>query len=113
MASTRPRSPQDPALIEYGVQQQVLMATPTTLIGLLWAAHYGWREELIAESAREIAESARELHQRLGRFVEPLAKVGRQLDSAIARLQRGGRLLRHAGDAAGAPHRAGRRGLGS
>jgi DNA recombination protein RmuC len=73
----------DPALIEYGVQQQVLMATPTTLIGLLWAAHHGWREERIAESARDIAESARELHRRLGRFVEPLAKVGRQLDSAI------------------------------
>ena len=75
---------EDPALIEYGVQQQILMATPTTLIGLLWAVHYGWRQELIAESAREIAESARELHRRLGRFVEPLAKVGRQLDSAIA-----------------------------
>jgi DNA recombination protein RmuC len=74
---------QDPALIEYGVQQQVLMATPTTLIGLLWAVHYGWRQELIAESAREIAESARELHSRLGRFVEPLSKLGRQLDSAV------------------------------
>jgi DNA recombination protein RmuC len=74
---------QDPALIEFGVQQQVLMATPTTLIGLLWAVHYGWRQELIAQSAREIAESARELHRRLGRFVEPLAKVGRQLDSAV------------------------------
>ena len=75
---------QDPALIEYGVQQQVLMATPTTLIGLLWAVHYGWRQELIADSAREIAESARELHSRLGRFVEPFAKAGRQLDSAVS-----------------------------
>jgi DNA recombination protein RmuC len=74
----------DPSLIEYGVSQQVLMATPTTLIGLLWAVHYGWRQELIAESAREIAESARELHQRLGRFVTPLAKAGRQLDSAVS-----------------------------
>jgi DNA recombination protein RmuC len=74
----------DPALIEYGVQQQVLMATPTTLIGLLWAVHYGWQQELIAESAREIAESARELHRRLGRFVEPLAKIGKQLDSAVS-----------------------------
>ncbi len=74
---------EDPALIEYGVSQQVLMATPTTLIGLLWAVHYGWRQELIAESAREIAESARELHRRLGRFVEPLGKIGRQLDSAV------------------------------
>ncbi|HXW58365.1 MAG TPA: DNA recombination protein RmuC [Solirubrobacteraceae bacterium] len=75
---------EDPALIEYGVAQQVLMATPTTLIGLLRAVHYGWRQELIAESAREIAESARELHRRLGRFVEPLAKIGRQLDSAVS-----------------------------
>jgi DNA recombination protein RmuC len=74
----------DPALIEYGVQQQVLMATPTTLIGLLWAVHYGWQQELIAESARDIAESARELHRRLGRFVEPLAKIGKQLDSAVS-----------------------------
>jgi len=74
----------DPALIEFGVSQQILIATPTTLIGLLWAAHYGWREERIAESAREIAESARELHRRLGRFVTPLAKVGRQLDAATA-----------------------------
>jgi DNA recombination protein RmuC len=74
---------QDPALIEFGVAHQVLLATPTTLIGLLWAVHYGWRQELIAQSAREIADSARELHRRLGRFVEPLAKLGRQLDSAV------------------------------
>lgn len=73
----------DPALIEHGVQQQVLLATPTTLIGLLWAVHYGWRQELIADSAREIADAARVLHSRLGRFCEPLAKVGRQLDSAL------------------------------
>src|SRR3984893_407253 len=75
---------QDPSLIEYGVSQQVLIATPTTLIGLLWAVHYGWRQELMPESAREIADAARELHRRLARFVEPLSKVGRQLDSATA-----------------------------
>lgn len=74
---------QDPALIEYGVHQQVLMATPTTLIGLLRAVHYGWRQELIAQSAREIAEAGRELHRRLARFIDPLAKLGRQLGSAV------------------------------
>jgi DNA recombination protein RmuC len=75
---------QDPGLIEYSVSQQVLMATPTTLIGLLWAVHYGWRQEMIAESAREIAADARELHQRLARFVTPFAKAGRQLSSAVS-----------------------------
>lgn len=79
---------QDPALIEYGVAQQVLMATPTTLIGLLRAVHYGWRQEQIAESARAIAESARELHHRLGPFAEHLAKTGRQLDSAVSAYNR-------------------------
>jgi DNA recombination protein RmuC len=73
----------DPTLIEYGIDHQVLMATPTTLIGLLRAVHYGWRQEQIAESAREIAGSARELHRRVGKFAEHLAKVGRQLDSAV------------------------------
>jgi DNA recombination protein RmuC len=73
----------DPALLDYGVKQQVLIATPTTLIGLLRAIHYGWRQELMAESAREIAETGRELHRRLAVFAEPFAKVGRQLGSAV------------------------------
>ncbi len=79
---------EDPALIEYGVSQQVLMATPTTLIGLLRAVHYGWSQEQIAQSAREIAESARELHRRLGPFAEHLSKLGRQLDSAVGAYNR-------------------------
>ncbi|HUB36089.1 MAG TPA: DNA recombination protein RmuC [Solirubrobacteraceae bacterium] len=74
---------EDPTLIEYGAGQQVLMATPTTLIGLLRAVHHGWRQDLIAESAREIADSARELHKRLGPFVEHFAQIGRRLDSAV------------------------------
>ena len=75
---------EDPSLIEYGVEQQVLLATPTTLIGLLRAIHYGWKQEQIAASAREIAETARELHKRIARFVEPFARVGRQLGSAVS-----------------------------
>jgi DNA recombination protein RmuC len=74
---------EDPTLIEYGVHQQVLMATPTTLIALLRAVHYGWRQEQIAESARQIAETGRELHRRLAIFVDPLAKLGRQLNSTV------------------------------
>jgi DNA recombination protein RmuC len=74
---------EDPALLEYGVEQQVLIATPTTLIALLRAVHYGWKQELIAKSAREIAETGRELHRRIARFAEPFARVGRQLGSAV------------------------------
>jgi DNA recombination protein RmuC len=74
---------EDPGLIEYGVHQQVLMATPTTLIALLRAVHYGWRQEQIADSARKIAETGRELHRRLAVFVDPLAKLGRQLNSTV------------------------------
>jgi DNA recombination protein RmuC len=73
----------DPTLLEYGVHQGVLIATPTTLIGLLKAIDYGWRQERLAESARQIAELGRELHKRLGVFVEPLVKVGRNLGSAV------------------------------
>lgn len=73
----------DPTLIEYGVNQGVLIATPTTLIGLLRAIDYGWRQERIAESARKIAKLGSELHERLANFVEPLTKVGRQLSSAV------------------------------
>ena len=73
---------QDSTLLEYGLQEKVLIATPTTLIGILQAINYGWGQDVIARSAREIAEAGRELHKRILTFADPLAKVGRQLDSA-------------------------------
>jgi DNA recombination protein RmuC len=73
----------EPTLLEHGAAKGVLIATPTTLIALLHATYYGWRQEKIAESAREIAAAGRELHKRIATFLEPYAKLGRQLDSAI------------------------------
>jgi DNA recombination protein RmuC len=73
----------DPSLLEYGAAKGVLIATPATLIALLHATYYGWRQEKIAESAREIAAAGRELHKRLAVFLAHYAKLGKQLNSAI------------------------------
>ena len=73
----------DPTLLEHGAARGVLIATPATLIALLHATYYGWRQEKIAESARDIAAAGRELHKRIATFLEPYAKLGRQLNSAV------------------------------
>ncbi len=73
----------EPTLLEHGAAKGVLIATPATLIALLHATYYGWRQEKIAESAREIAAAGRELHKRIATFLEPYAKLGRQLNSAV------------------------------
>lgn len=72
----------DPGLIEAGVEQSVILATPTTLISLLRAVAYGWRQERLAENAREIAALGREMHKRLVTFSDHLAKIGKGLEAA-------------------------------
>ncbi len=72
----------DPSLIDRAIAKKVLLATPASLIALLKAAHYGWRQEDVARNATVIAEVGRALYDRIANFADNLDKVGRGLETA-------------------------------
>lgn len=73
----------DPALIEEGAKQQVILASPTTLIALLRAVYYGWRQEQMSENTRKIGELGQELHERIATMVEHLTRLGGSLGKSV------------------------------
>ena len=75
----------DPGLIEYGVDQKVIPATPTTLISMLKAVMYGWRQEQLAQNARDISEQGAEIYRRIVTFSDHMSKMGNGLSTALNR----------------------------
>jgi len=73
----------DPLLIEQALEKQIVIATPSTLIALLRAVAYGWRQEKLAENAQRISDLGRDLHDRLATLVTRLAATGHQLGKTV------------------------------
>jgi DNA recombination protein RmuC len=78
----------DPSLLEAALTERVLLATPTTLIALLKATAYGWRQERVADDAARVVALGRELQQRLITFDEQLGDVGKGLERAVSSYNR-------------------------
>jgi DNA recombination protein RmuC len=73
----------DKALLEDALRQKVILATPTSLVALLRAVAYGWRQEVLAENADKIRELGEELYNRLATFGQYLGKLGNSLNSSV------------------------------
>jgi DNA recombination protein RmuC len=79
----------DPSLIEYGAEQNVILATPTTLIALLRAVAYGWRQENLSRQVETLHELGQDLYKRLGDMSSHFAKMGRGLAGAVESYNKG------------------------
>jgi DNA recombination protein RmuC len=73
----------DPGLLEYGIEQRILVASPVTLLAMLRAAAFGWQQYHIAEHAQLIADQGRELYARFLNVIKPIGDAGDKLGKAV------------------------------
>ncbi len=73
----------DPTLIEVGADQNIIIATPTTLIAILRAVAFSWKQDSLSKSAKEISRLGQELYDRIGIVCDHWNKVGRNLNTAV------------------------------
>jgi len=73
----------DPAIMDRAIDRRVLLATPMTLVALLKAAYYGWRQEAVSQSAEEVSKLGRDLYDRIARFSEHLGSTSKGLAAAV------------------------------
>lgn len=73
----------DLSLIEFAMQQRVIITTPTILLGLLHAIAQGWRQENLAENAKQIIKMGQDLYQRLSTMVNHIGQLGKNLNSSV------------------------------
>lgn len=73
----------DSALLDYGLKNKVVMATPATLIAMLYAVSYGWRQQTFTENAEAVRNLAAEMYDRLCTFADHFQGVGKALSSSV------------------------------
>ncbi len=84
---------QDPQLLEDALKNKVILATPTSIIALLRAVAFGWRQQSVADNAEKIRELGEDLYHRLATFAEHLQKLGKHLDASVDQFNKATRSL--------------------
>jgi len=74
----------DPELLEFSVENHVVLATPISLIALLKAVSYGWDQKELAEDAQQIIDSGKKLHERLSTMFEHIVKLGKEIKGSVS-----------------------------
>ncbi len=73
----------DPSLLEYAIEKRILISSPVNLLALLRVVAYGWQQHQISDNAIKIAKEGQELYNRLERFIDRLADVGKYLKKSV------------------------------